>query len=269
MMIRKASGELAEFSLEKLRDSVVRAGATGEAALRVANTVLRHVVDGMSTKRLHELVKAELARDNVCVACRYSLRDGLARLGPSGFHFEEYLAALLGANGYTTTLPEEYQGACVLHEVDVDATYGRRRCAIEAKFRNDYRDYVRLRDVLVAYARFLDLVDGASRGTCPTFTEVWVATNGKFSDRAMTYAACKDMKLVGWNYPKGEGLESMVSRSGLYPVTVMSNLTEAEIEHLAAAKLMLCQDVATQDAEQLAERLDVSLSRAEELVRLA
>ncbi len=268
-MIQKSSGEFVEFSLEKLRESVIRAGASGSAALRVANEVSRHIVEGMTTKRLHELVKAELSRDNICVACRYSLREGLERLGPSGFQFEAYVAALLAATGYQTKLPDEYMGACVMHEVDVEAQRAGRRAAIEAKFRNDHRDHVRLKDILVAYARFLDLCDGAAQGKCPKFDEVWVVTNGQFSDRAMTYAGCKEMKLVGWNYPKGAGLERMIDRAALYPVTVIHGLSTPELDGLALASLMLCQDVARQEPEDLAERIEVSLVRAETLVRLA
>jgi len=269
MLIQKSSGEFVEFSLEKLRESVIRAGASGSAALRVANEVSRHIVEGMTTKRLHELVKAELSRDNICVACRYSLREGLERLGPSGFQFEAYVAALLAATGYQTKLPDEYMGACVMHEVDVEAQRAGRRAAIEAKFRNDHRDHVRLKDILVAYARFLDLCDGAAQGKCPKFDEVWVVTNGQFSDRAMTYAGCKEMKLVGWNYPKGAGLERMIDRAALYPVTVIHGLSTPELDGLALASLMLCQDVARQEPEDLAERIEVSLVRAETLVRLA
>ena len=269
MLIQKSSGEFVQFSLEKLRESVMRAGASGPVALRVANEVARHVVDGMTTKQLHEYVRAELSRDNVCIACRYSLREGLERLGPSGFQFEAYVAALLAATGYQAKLPEEYMGACVMHEVDVEAQKGGRRAAIEAKFRNNHRDHVRLKDILVAYARFLDLRDGAAQGKCPKFDEVWVVTNGQFSDRAMTYAGCKDMKLVGWNYPKGAGLEQMIDRAALYPVTVIHGLTTAELDGLAQANMMLCQDLAQQEPEDLAGRIDVALSRAEELIRLA
>lgn len=124
MVIKKSSGELVEFSLEKLRDSIMRAGADGRSALRVANEVARYVTDGTSTKRVHELVQQELQRSNLCVSCRYSLRDGLAKLGPGGFNFEVYLAALLRAEGYKTDLPDEFMGHCVRHEIDVVAEGG-------------------------------------------------------------------------------------------------------------------------------------------------
>lgn len=269
VLIRKSSGELVEFSLEKLRDSIMRAGADGVAALRVANDVMRHVTDGMTTKQLHDIVNRELARSNMCVACRYSLREGLAKLGPSGFHFEVYVAALLRANGYETNLPEEYMGDCVRHEVDVEALKGGRRSAIEVKFRNNSADHVKLTAILIAHARFNDLVAGAKAGKCPKFDEAWVVTNGLFSDRAQTYAGAHGMKLVGWGYPKGQGLERLIDSSGLYPVTVLVGLSDVELASLAKAGLMLCKDIAGIEPEDLAGKTGIDRERCELLVRLA
>ncbi len=269
MLIRKSSGELVEFSLEKLRDSVMRAGADGVTALRVANEVARFMTDGMSTAQLHELVNRELARGKLCVACRYSLREGLAKLGPGGFHFESYVAALLGASGYKAILPDEYLGDCVRHEIDVDATKNGKRFAIEVKFRNDNRDHVQLTAVLIAHARFNDLVAGAKTGSCPVFDQAWVVTNGLFSDRAKIYAGVHGIRLVGWGYPKGQGLERMVDSSGLYPVTVLAGMSAAELAAFADARLMLCRDLLGLEPEEVAGRTGIALERARSLVQLA
>jgi len=67
------------------------------------------------------------------------------------------IAALLKTMGYRAWLPEEYQGAAIWHEIDVEATKDGKHHAIEVKFRNDNRDHVRSQDVMVAHARFLDL----------------------------------------------------------------------------------------------------------------
>ena len=77
-----------------------------------------------------------LAARSPSLACRYGLRDALGKLGPAGFLFEQYLAALLARTGYTTELPDEFHGACVQHEVDVVAHKQGKTYAIEAKFRN-------------------------------------------------------------------------------------------------------------------------------------
>lgn len=128
---------------------------------------------------------------------------------------------------------------------------------------------MQLTKVLIAHARFQDLVEGAEVGTCPKFDEAWVVTNGLFSDRAKTYAGAHGIKLMGWGYPKGRGLERIVDRSGLYPVTVLPELTDRELGAFAKAGLMLCQDLAGKEPEDIAEQTGIPLTRLIDLVRLA
>ena len=256
MQIRKANGDLQEFSLEKVRESVMRAGASGELAIRLANDVQRRMKDGMTTREVYQLVREMLKQGNVCVSCRYSLRDALAKLGPAGFQFEQYIAALLKTMGYRAWLPEEYQGAAIWHEIDVEATKDGKHHAIEVKFRNDNRDHVRSQDVMVAHARFLDLGK--------KFDDVWGVTNGVFSDRATKYGTYYHVRLIGWRE-----LAPMIDSVGLYPVTVLEGLTTAELSVLAQQGLMLCRDLAQQEIDELVERLGFPRERLEELVRLA
>lgn len=256
MQIQKANGELEEFSLQKVRDSVMRTGASGELAIRVANDVARRLKEGVTTREVYRMVKETLAQANVCFSCRYSLRDALAKLGPSGFHFEQYVAALLNTMGYRAWLPAEYQGAAIWHEIDVEATKEGQRFAIEAKFRNDNRDHVRSQDTMVAHARFLDLK--------PQFDEMWVVTNGVFSDRAMKYGAYYKLRLIGW-----KELAPMIDSAGLYPVTVLEGVTAAELARFAERGLMLCRDLGGHEVEELAEKLDLPRERVERLVHLA
>lgn len=256
MQILKANGELEEFNLQKLRESIMRTGASGELAIRVANDVTRRLKDGMTTREVYRLVKEALAQTNVCYSCRYTLREALARLGPSGFNFEQYIAALFKAMGYHAWLPEEYQGAAIWHEIDVEATKGGKRYAIEVKFRNDNRDHVRSQDTMVAHARFLDLR--------PQFDEMWVVTNGVFSDRATKYAAYYKLRLIGW-----KDLAPMINSAGLYPVTVLEGVTTDELARFAERGLMLCRDLGEYEVEELVERLGIARERIEMLVRMA
>lgn len=256
MQIIKSNGEVEEFSLEKVRDSVVRAGAGGALAIQVANDVVRQLKDGMTTKAVYLLVKEALARTSVCVSCRYSLREALARLGPSGFHFERYVSSLFQATGYRAWLPEEYQGAAIWHEIDVEATKDGKRYAMEVKFRNDNRDHVRAQAVMVAHARFLDLQ--------PQFDEMWVVTNGVFSDRAVKYGSYYKIRLVSWRE-----LAPMIDSVGLYPVTALEGLSNDELARFAECGLMLCKDLAEHEIEDLVEKLGFSRERLEVLVRMA
>lgn len=268
-MIVKSNGQLAPFDERKVGASVSRAGGSADDVTAVLKYVVPKVKDGTTTQEVYALVKSALRVNNVCVECRYTLRDGLAKLGPAGFHFEKYIAALLSAQGYNTELPEELQGSCVKHEVDVVARQGRKAFAIECKFRNNSTDHVRLRDVMAAYARHLDLLDGAALQLCPHFDEFWVVTNGVFSDRAMQYGKCKGLRLIGWRYPLDKSLASLIDKTKLYPITVLAGLTKVELDALAHAGYILCQDLTKREVADIVRSTGLSHSRIEELVELS
>ena len=54
-------------------------------------------------------------------AARYSLKRAIMSLGPQGFPFEQYLAALLRHYGYRTYTNQIFAGQCITHEIDVVA----------------------------------------------------------------------------------------------------------------------------------------------------
>ncbi len=269
MKVLKSNGEWAEFDAKRVRKSVMRTGADGKTADAVVAALKGRMKDGMSTKEVYAIVREELKKISTCYACRYSLRDGLHKLGPAGYKFEKYVAAILRAHKYDAHVPEgELQGSCVDHEVDVIAEKDGRKIFIEAKFRNDFRDFVNLKDTMATWSRFLDLVDGAAVGKCPHFDECWIVTNARFSDRARKFGVCKGVHMIGWSFPEERSFQQMVDIVSLYPVTVLDQLKRSELESLSQHGLMLCKNVAEIDPEDLAGRLDVTTNRAMELIRM-
>lgn len=276
-MIHKASGARVAFDAARIRESVLRAGGSHDDVDAVLAACTRAQTAAMTTGDVYRIVRQVLTERAPHVACRYGLRSALQQLGPAGFYFEQYLAALLARTGYRTELPEEFQGGCVRHEVDVVAHKDGKAYAIEAKFRNALgdpstgsgRSMVHVKDVLASYARYLDLLDGAALGKCPRFDAFWIVTNGKFSERAARFGTCKRMPLIGWSFPThASGLASMIDRTGLYPVTVLG-ITKEELAASARAGMLLCDDLIRHEAADVAHRLDISQSRAMELIELA
>lgn len=248
---------------------MLRSGADVKTADLVLQTLQKQLHSGMSTKQVYTIVFDELKKHKVCIACRYDLRNALLRLGPAGYKFEKYVASILSAYGYEAYVPDdELEGSCVWHEVDVIAQKDNRRIFIEAKFRNNFHDVVTLKDVMATWARFLDLVDGSAVGKCEHFDEPWIITNARFSDRARQFGICKGIHLIGWDFPKERTLASMVDHNALYPVTVLHDLTQAEIDKMAHFNIMLCKELAEIDSNELQEKLDVSEPRALELIRM-
>jgi len=265
-LIIKANGEKTEFDANKLRGTLERAGARPETVEKVLSNVEKQVRENMTTKQIFKLIKKELRHLERYTAQRYNLRKGLLRLGPAGFRFEQYVAAVLTAYQYKTTIPEhDLSGLCVDHEIDVMATRGEKSVMIEAKFRNRFGDTVTLKDTMATWARYRDLVHGAKAGKCPTFNEVWVTTNGRFSDRALQFGVCKGIHMIGWG-PEEHSFARMVDHAYLYPVTVLDYLRKREIEHFSRSGLMLCSEVARQDPVKLAKRLGLEPGRMKKVV---
>lgn len=267
MHIRKSTGELVPYNPNKIRKTLRRAGANKNIIDRLLTHIEQHVYDGMTTKELYAAVNRELKKNALHIAQRYNLRSALLRLGPAGFKFEKYVASILRSYGFEAITPElEMRGRCVRHEIDVVATKDGTCAMIEAKFRNNFGDSVNLKDTMATWSRFTDLVDGADEGTCRRFDEVWVMTNGRFSDRALRFGLCKGMRMVGWN-TKEHSLAKMVDHASLYPVTALGHLRQWELDRLANKGLMLCREVADYGPERIATTLDVSRSRASRIFK--
>ena len=266
MMIIKSTGERVPFRAEKISETLRRIGAKEETIQHVAQKVTSRVRDGMTTRDVHRIVRKELHREDRCMAHRYNLRSGLLKLGPAGFKFEKYVASILQAYQYAALVPDgEMRGLCVMHEVDVIAEKNGRRMLIEAKFRNKFDDPVTLKDALATWARFGDLQDGAKAGTCPKFDEVWIVTNGRFSDRAAQFGTCKGMRMVDWGSPD-HSLARMVDHAVLYPVTVLEGLRQWELERFSDKGLMLCRQLTTKKPTQLAQATGISGDRAAAII---
>ena len=102
IIIIKASGEKQVFSEEKLRDSLKRSGANTEATNIVIEKIRNELKEGMTTKQIYNKAFSLLKKDK-SVAVRYSLRQAVMALGPTGFPFEKFLGEILKTQGYSIT----------------------------------------------------------------------------------------------------------------------------------------------------------------------
>lgn len=258
IFVTKASGEREPFDVEKLRRTCERAGASKKLAAQVAAAVEKKVYDGIPTKEILDLILKELEKEKPYLAARYDLKGAIMRLGPAGFMFEQVLGELLEEYGYKTTVHSIVRGACVSHEIDVVAKNKEELVAIEAKYHNAPGIYTGVKDALYVWARYLDLKEGARKGTCPDFTSMWLVTNTKFSSDAITYAECKKMKMVGWKYPPKNGLQSMLDAKKLYPITAMRTMDPDSLRKMSAANLMFCKDLVDRGMEELGRLTGIS-----------
>lgn len=263
MNILKSDGASEPFDPDKLRAGLRRSGVPHDLLDRVVNAVSERVREGTTTERISAMVHDQLKRESRAALYRYTLRAALLRLGPAGFKFEKYVASILNAYGYETEFPEEIPGKCVDHEIDVIARKDGRTVMVEAKFRNDFSHFVRLKDTMATWTRFLDVNEGPAG---KRFDEVWIISNGKMSPRSQKFASCKGMRLLGWNYPKDAGLATFVDHTALYPITALHDLKMPELERFSRHNMMLCRQAASADPKSLSKDVGITHKRASDIV---
>lgn len=244
MRIKKASGELQEFSREKLARSLENAGVDPVAADEVVDHIAGQVYEGMTTKVIHDRAFAMLKAKGKAQAARYSLKKALAALGPSGFPFERYVARIFNALGYQTSVNVIIRGRCIAHEVDVVLAKGEASGLGECKFHALPGARCDVKVPLYVHARFLDI---AAHDAKYENGEGWLVTNTKFTDDAQAYGSCVGLKLLGWNAgPLGESLERLIGVRKLHPITCLTTLAQNKKQELLASGIVLCQDILKQ-----------------------
>lgn len=243
--IIKASGEKAPFNKGKLKQSLLRSGATNEQADEITNKVIEMLVEGISTRKIYKTAFRLLRNYSRQAAARYKLKQAIMELGPSGFPFEQFVGELLKHKGYKTQVGIIVKGHCVNHEIDVIAEKDEHHFMIECKFHNR-QDYVcDVKIPLYIQSRFLDVERQWKQlaGHAEKFHQGWVVTNTRFSEDAAQYGRCMNMNLVGWDYPKNNGLKDWIDGSGLHPVTCLTTLTQSEKQQLLDKKIVLCKSM--------------------------
>ena len=238
VLITKADGEKELFVSSKLDSSLARSGATPEMRSRVIAHVTRELKSGMTTDEIYKHAFEILRREeHVPVAARYSIKRAVFALGPSGFPFEQFLAEVLRAHGWTARTGAILNGRCASHEVDVLAEKNGRRVGIEAKFHNEAGGKTDIKDTLYVHARYEDLKNSAEESS--RVNEGWLVTNTRFTQNAIHYAQCSNLTLLAWDYPSENGLVAMIEEAKVHPLTCLTTLTEGEKRQLLDNKIVL------------------------------
>lgn len=260
--IVKASGERELFKVDKLRQSLHRAGATSDEVEKVVAHVLGELEENMTTDHIYRHAFHVLKElENPRLVRRYSLRRALLELGPTGFPFEKYMAQVLKSRGFEVATDQMMQGRCVAHEVDVVAWNATKLIMVEAKFHNRMGEKSDLKVALYVKARFDDLSERLfNYGKRRPLDEGWLVTNTKFTENAIRYGACAGVTMIGWNYPREGNMRDLIEDAGLHPVTCLSSLSTVERELLLNNGMVLCTQVIAA-AARLSE-LGVSGARA-------
>ncbi|MCL5090815.1 MAG: restriction endonuclease [Patescibacteria group bacterium] len=237
--IIKATGEIEPFAEKKVLASLIRAGADEELAERIVDQVRPQLYPNIPSFEIYDRVMKILKKEKRDLAERYNLKKAIMELGPSGYPFEKFIAAVLEANGYEVKTNQAVLGRCVSHEIDIVARESdktNKTYMIECKFHNLAGGRTDIKAALYTYARFLDI---KHKG----FDIPWLVTNTKVTQDVKAYALCVGMEITSWDYPEENSLRHLVDESRLHPVTALTNLSATKKQDLVARGIIFCKDM--------------------------
>jgi len=239
--VHKHSGEKQPFSEEKLISSIIRAGATGELAQEVASELSKLLYDGISTREIYRNAFRILRKKVRSLAARYSLKNAIMQLGPSGYPFEKFVGEIFRKEGYRVKTGQIIQGQCIQHEVDVVAVNKHLTIMAECKYGNDQGKVSSVQVPLYVNSRFQDIRQvwqNVPENQDMNF-QGWIFTNTRFSHDAEIYGTCAGLNMVSWNFPERGNLKNLVEKNGLFPVTALTGLNRNQKQELVSLDVIL------------------------------
>ena len=245
IQITKATGEKEAFQSEKLKQSLQRAGANHELIDNIVSEIESWITEGVTTKKIYAKAFALLRKKRNGYAARYSLKNALMELGPSGYPFEHFVGQIFEIQGFETKVGQLVQGQCVQHEVDVVATQNHTQYLVECKYYNTQDKHANVQVPLYIRSRVNDIE--AKRKQLPEYNGYtfygWIVTNTRFTDDATDFGKCSGLHLVSWDYPKGHSLKDMIEKYRMFPITSLTELNKSEKQQLMSKGIVLCRQV--------------------------
>lgn len=238
LTVLKADGTTEPFDEQKVRSSIRRAGIPRELEDKVLSHVNNRVYDGIQTWEIFHHISEFLGKSSHPYSkARYSLKQSIMMLGPTGYPFEDFVASVMQMHGYKTKVRQILSGKCVTHEIDVVLEDKGKKIMIEAKFHNNSGIRSDIHVALYTKARFEDakIKNDLSEG--------WLVTNTKATTDAISYAECENLKIISWSYPEGGSLRDLIEKYTLHPITVLTTLSMAQKAQLLQHHIVLCKDI--------------------------
>lgn len=266
LYIINSNGEREPFSAEKVYRSAKRVGASKELAKKITKTIEKEVYPGITTLEIFKRVKKLLQRETPKAALKFNLKKGIKKLGPTGFPFEKYVGAIFSRNDFEVKLNQHISGFCCKYEIDFVAKKDNLLYIGECKYHNLPGGRVHSNTALTNYARFLDIKKGKFNRKNLKIKSLLV-TNTKFTTRSISYSNCVGVELLGWNYPRNEGLEYLIDSQKLYPITILPSLSQYLAEIFASKKIMLVQDILRIDVTKFAKETKISEQHLKRLIK--
>jgi hypothetical protein len=269
MKIVKHSGNIVDYNPSKLKQSLLKSGASNLEVDAILHTIENQIYEGISTKEIYKMAFSLLKKACHSHAARYNLKEAIRLLGPTGFFFEKYIARLFASENYQTLTNFILQGKCVSHEIDVLIKKDNAIAMVECKFHMGKDANSDVKVPMYILSRFNDLKD--NRHTIytrkDTISKCWIVTNNRFTADAIAFAKCSKLNLLSWNYPENNNLKTKNDTHHLYPVTCLTTLSLAEKDKLLVLDVILVKEIINNS--DCLERIGLSSNRIKNVLKEA
>lgn len=243
--VKKHSGELTDFDIEKLRMSLSKSGASNIEIEEVLECMQPEIHDGITTRALYKLAFRQLKKVSGTFAARYSLKRALRDLGPAGYYFEKWTSRFLESYGYETADNQLIAGHAVTHEADVIACKEGKLFWIECKFRNTVDAKISVTTPMYLLSRVKDISDKEYYlfGKERRFNQGWLITNAYLTSDSILFGEYYGIKMLSWDYPAKRSIKNLVDQQALYPITCLTTITKREKDYLLGKDCILVKDI--------------------------
>jgi hypothetical protein len=269
MKIVKYSGNIVDYNPSKLKQSLLKSGASKLEVETILNSIEEEIYEGISTKQIYKKAFNLLKKESHSQAARYNLKEAIRLLGPTGFFFEKYIARLFSSENYQTLTNFILRGKCVSHEIDVLVKKDHTIAMVECKFHMGKEANSDVKVPMYILSRYNDLKDNrhAIYTRNDTISKCWIVTNNRFTADAIAFAKCSKLNLLSWNYPENNNLKTKNDTHHLYPVTCLTTLSLAEKDKLLVLDVILVKEIINNS--ECLERIGLSSNRIKNVLKEA
>ena len=250
----KADGKKAPYDRHRVMRTAHNYGVPDDYVIEVAAEVERHLYDGIRTRDILRMIHTYARRYHPPVEGRTNVRRAIGLLAPKP-DFELYVQALLRGSGYDVGPGRILKGRCGEHEVDAIARKDGITYFVEVKHHHNHHGMTGLDEGRIARAIVEDVQEGYKEGRNHfTIDKAMIVCNTKLSSHAKRYAACWDIKHIGWDNPKDENIAAMVADRRLYPVTLIKGVNAKMRKKLVSAGVVTVGQLLDTSPETLADK---------------
>lgn len=245
MKIVKHSGNIVEYNPSKLKQSLLKSGASQMLVTTILKAIEKEIYEGISTKKIYKMAFGLLKKASNSHAARYNLKEAIRLLGPAGFFFEKYIARIFASEDYETKTNFSLQGKCVSHEIDILVKKNDNIAMVECKFHMGKDANSDVKVPMYILSRFNDIKERKYDifNNNDLISKCWIVSNNRFTSDAIDFAKCSKLNLLSWNYPENNSLKTKNDLNLLYPITCLTTLSLSEKDKLLVMEIILVKEI--------------------------